>query len=253
MGKIKSATKIKRIEYSCRVLANMLHELKSIIREGVNVLDIEKFVNEYISSYGGRPSFKGWMNYPTASCCSINDEVIHGIPRDYILQSGDIIGVDVGMEKDGGYGDTAFTYLIGEVSPEIKLLCETTEKALYIGIDQARPGNRIGDISATVQTFVESQGYSVVREYCGHGVGDDVWEDPQIPNHGRPGYGPRLKKGMVVAIEPMVNLGKYPVKVDKDGWTVRTKDGLPSAHYEHTILITDGDPVILTMPGELSK
>lgn len=243
---VKTEEEIKNIKYSSQVLGELLVNLKDIIQEGTTLIEIDKYCEEFILSHHGKPAFKGFRGYPNAACISVNENVIHGIPTNYKLKSGDIVGVDVGMVKNGGYGDTAYTYKIGELDDRTQKLLEVTEKSLYLGIDQAIQGNRVGDISNAIQKYVESEKFTLVKEYCGHGVGLDVWEEPSIPNIGPPNKGPRLKAGMVIAIEPMVNMGVPDVVLQKDGWTVTTKDRKPSCHYEHTILIRNGSPEILT-------
>ncbi len=246
MSIIKTQNQIDNIKYSSQVLAQLLIDLKGFIKPGVTLIEIDQYVEERIRSKNGLPSFKGFHGFPNATCTSVNENVIHGIPNKYKLEEGDIVGIDVGMSYKGGYGDTAYTYAVGNISEEKQKLLEITEKSLYIGIEKAVHGNRVGDISHAIQSFVESYNYSLVREYCGHGVGLDVWEEPSVPNVGDPGKGPRLKSGMVIAIEPMVNIGTHQIFVGKDGWTVTTKDRKPSAHFEHTILISNGVPEILT-------
>jgi methionyl aminopeptidase len=207
---------------------------------------------EYIRSRGGEPAFKGYGSdrrnlYPASICTSINDEVVHGIPAERAIQEGDIISIDVGVKKNGFYGDGAWTFHVGNVSPEKSRLMQVTEAALYEGISKARAGNHVHDISSAVQQHVEHEGFSVVRDLVGHGVGKNLHEEPAVPNFGRAGTGMILQPGMTLAIEPMVNFGTYKVYFDADGWTVRTSDGSPSAHFEHTILVKDGEPEILTV------
>ncbi|MDH4129120.1 MAG: type I methionyl aminopeptidase [Spirochaetota bacterium] len=246
MALIKTTEQIEKIRYSSKILAKLLLELKTIIKPGVKLIDIDEFADNYIRSNNGIPSFIGFHGYPNATCISVNEDVIHGIPTKYSLKEGDIVGVDVGMSTDGCLGDTAYTYAVGEISDEKKKLIDVTEKSLYIGIEKAIKGNRVGDISNAIQVYAESNGFSLVREYCGHGVGLAVWEEPSIPNVGIAGRGMRLRNGMVIAIEPMVNIGSHNIIVKKDGWTVTTKDKKSSAHFEHTILINDNNPEILT-------
>jgi len=246
MAIIKTDEQIENIAYSGKILGQLLIELKDHIRAGMTLLEIDQLAEDYIRDHNGIPSFKGFHGFPNTSCISVNENVIHGIPTKYKLQDGDIVGVDVGMIYKGGYGDTAYTYPVGEISDEKKKLLQITEQSLYIGIEQAVRGNRVRDISRAIQLFVEKEGFSLVREYCGHGVGLDVWEEPAIPNVVGPQPGPRLKNKMVIAIEPMVNIGSSAIFVKKDGWTVTTRDKKPSAHFEHTIVIRDGKPDILT-------
>ena len=205
------------------------------------------FVEENIRKNGAVPAFKGHHDFPASACVSINDAVVHGIPSRRPLRSGDIVGVDLGAKYDGYISDTAYTYLIGDVSEDVRKLCRVTEESLYIGINEARHGKYVGDIGYAISNYIKPHNYGVVEEYCGHGVGLDLWEPPEVPNYGKRGYGPRLYENMIIAIEPMINLGTKKIYVDKDMWTVRTNDGLPSAHYEHSILITKDKPEILTM------
>ncbi|HOI30752.1 MAG TPA: type I methionyl aminopeptidase [Melioribacteraceae bacterium] len=248
---IKTKKEIDYIKESCLIVAEVLQLMKRYAKPGVTTIELDKIAEDYILSNNGRPAFKGYsqagsFDFPGSICSSIDDEVVHGIPGNRILKEGEILSVDVGVEKNNFYGDAALTVPIGSISAEKQRLVDSTEKSLYLGIEQAVPGNRIGDVAYAIQSKVESDGFSVVRDLCGHGVGKFLHEDPQIPNYGRKGTGTLLKNGMTVAIEPMINLGTYKVTVDQDGWTVRTADGLPSAHFEHTIAIIDGKPEILT-------
>ncbi len=243
---LRSAREIELIRKSCRLLARTFQIVQEMIRANITTLEIDQEVEKFIISQRGYPAFKGFHDYPASSCISVEDEVVHGIPGKRVLKPGEIVGVDIGVALDGYYGDAARTYAINEISLERKRLMDVTNAALYRGIEQARPGNRLSDISHAIQTTVEKAGFSVVRELVGHGIGRKLHEEPQIPNYGKPHEGPRLKPGMVFAIEPMVNMGKADVFTDDDDWTVKTKDGLPSAHFEHTIVITDSEPEILT-------
>ena len=219
------------------------------VQPGVSTFEIDREVKRYIQSMGAKPSFLGYNGYPASTCISVNNVVIHGIPKkDVILKKGDIVGIDVGAFYEGFHGDNAWTFPCGEISDEAQALLDATEKALYLGIDMARPGNRVGDIGHAVQEYVEARGYSVVREFTGHGVGAKMHEDPSVPNYGTPKRGVRLTAGMVIAIEPMINQGRRDIEVLEDGWTVVTKDGSLSAHFEHTVAITPNGPVILTEP-----
>jgi len=213
----------------------------------VTTREIDKEVEKFIRSQGGVPSFLNYQGYPGSVCLSVNDEVIHGIPGKRKLKEGDIVSVDVGACIDGFHGDCAATYPCGRVSDEAAKLIEVTRQSFFEGIKFARPGYRVSDISHSVQSYVEQFGFSVVRDYVGHGVGAKLHEEPEVPNYGRPGHGPRLTAGMTIAVEPMVNVGGYQVKVLPDGWTVKTRDGSLAAHYENSILITEGDPEILTV------
>ncbi|MGK9368017.1 type I methionyl aminopeptidase [Melioribacter sp. Ez-97] len=248
---IKTKKEIDYIRESCQIVAEVLQLLKNYVKPGVTTLELDKMAEDYILSNNARAAFKGYsqvgsFDFPGSICSSIDDEVVHGIPGNRVLKEGEIISIDVGVEKNGYYGDAALTVAVGNISDEKKKLMDVTEKSLYLAIEEARPGNRIGDIGFAVQSYVESFGYSVVRDLCGHGVGKHLHEDPQIPNYGKKGSGALLKNGMTLAIEPMINLGTHKVFVEKDGWTVKTMDGKPSAHFEHTIAIIDGKPEILT-------
>ncbi len=246
MGIIKTKSQIKNIRIACRIVAEVLELLKEHVKEGLTTLEIDSLIEKYILKQGGKPCFKGWYDFPNATCISINEEVIHGIPDKRIIKKGDLVSIDLGVDYKGGIGDSAYTYLVGEVSEEKRLLAKRTEESLYKAIDVATAGNRVGDIGNTVQTYVEQFGYGIVRDYCGHGVGESLWEEPQIPNYGRKGRGKRLKPNMCICIEPMINLGGDEVYVKDDNWTVVTSDSMPSAHYEAELLITDNGPEILT-------
>lgn len=249
---IKSKKEIDGIRESCKIVAETLQLVKSYVRPGITTLELDKIAEDYIRSNNAVPAFKGYAQpgtspFPGALCTSVDEEVVHGIPGNRALAEGDIISVDVGVLKNNYYGDAALTVAVGEISKEKQMLMDATEKSLHIGIDEAKAGNRIGDISNAVQEFIEAKGFSIVRELCGHGVGRYLHEDPQIPNFGRKGSGALIKNGMTIAIEPMVNLGNYGVNVADDGWTVYAADRKPSAHFEHTIAIIDGEPEILTV------
>ena len=216
-------------------------------RPGVSTQEIDRVVESFIRLHGATPGFKGFGGFPASVCASVNEQVVHGIPSpDTILKSGDIVSIDTGANKGGWAGDNAWTFLVGEVSDEIRALCEVTRDCLKAGIEQAVPGNHVGDIGFAVQTLAERNGYGVVRDYVGHGVGHRMQEDPAVPNYGKRGRGVRLQAGMVIAIEPMITLGTYQTRVLSNGWTVQTADGLPAAHYENTIGITKDGPVVLT-------
>lgn len=248
---IKTKKEIDFIRESCRIVAEVLQLMKRYAKPGITTFELDKIAEDYILSNNARAAFKGYsqagsFNYPGSICSSIDDEVVHGIPSNRILKDGDLLSIDVGVEKNNYYGDAAISIAIGNISDQKKKLMEVTEKSLYLGIEQAKVGNRIGDIGYAIQTFVESNGLSVVRDLCGHGVGKYLHEAPQIPNFGKKGTGAIIKNGMTLAIEPMINMGSHKVYVEEDGWTVKTIDGLPSAHFEHTIAIIDGKPEILT-------
>ena len=231
---------------SCLVVAKALDYLKDMVTPGVSTSELEQFADSYIRSNNAVPAFKGYRGYPASICTSINNEVIHGIPSDRVLKEGDIVGIDLGVYKDGFYGDAASTFAVGKITPDAEKLLQITEESLYLGIEYARKNNRVSDISHAIQKHIESNGFSVVRAFVGHGIGRDLHEDPQVPNFGLPGRGPRLRSGITLAIEPMVNAGRHEVVVLDDGWTAVTMDGTLSAHFEHTILVTEDQPRILT-------
>lgn len=250
---IKSPEGIKRMREACAVAATVLARLKEQVRPGITTYDLDQIGRDLIASFGARSACYGYQlhsrRYPAYTCLSVNEEVVHGIGSlKRILRDGDIISLDVVVEYNGYIGDNALTVPVGAISPRTAELLKVTEEALHLGIQQAVVGNRIGDISHTVQTFVEKHGFSVVREMVGHGVGRAMHEEPQIPNFGRRNSGEKIKAGMTLAIEPMVNMGAYPVRTLADGWTIVTTDGQPSAHFEHTVLTTDTGPEILTIP-----
>jgi methionyl aminopeptidase len=249
---IKTQKEIDFIRESCKVVAETLRLVSSNVRIGITTFELDRIAEDYLRSNNAIPAFKGYSQgglpgFPGSVCTSINDAVVHGIPGQDKLEEGDIISLDVGVLKNNYYGDAATTVAVGKISDEKKKLLEVTEKSLQTGIEQARSGNKIHDISAAVQEYVEQNGFSIVRDLCGHGVGKFLHEDPAVPNFGRRGTGAKLKKGMTLAIEPMVNAGGYEVITSSDGWTVLTADGSPSAHFEHTILILDNSPEILTV------
>jgi methionyl aminopeptidase len=229
-----------------RLVAQTHTEMKKAVRPGITTKELDSIAEDFIVSVGARPAFKGYNGFPATICASINEEVVHGIPGLRKLESGDIISIDIGTVINGFFGDSAVTLPVGEVTSEAQRLLEVTEQSLQEGIKKAVVDNRLFDISHEVQAYVESNGLSVVRDYVGHGIGRNMHEDPQIPNFGKPGRGPRLQAGMTLAIEPMVNLGTYEVVTKQDNWTVVTRDGKLSAHFEHTIAITDKGPEILT-------
>jgi len=228
------------------IVAEVLTELRGMVKPGVRTIDLDKRSEELTRKKGANPAFKGYRGFPFSLCASINSEVVHGMPSDRFLKEGDIISLDFGICYEGYYGDAAITVPVGQVSDKSRKLINVTEEALYQAIDKARVGNRLGDISSEVQRHVEAFGFSVVRDYVGHGIGRQLHEDPQIPNFGKKGRGVELRPGMVFAIEPMVNEGSYDVRVLQDGWTVVTEDGRLSAHFEHTVAITENGPEILS-------
>ena len=245
---IKSKREIELMKEPCKVTAELLDDLAGFIRPGISTMDISEFVEKRITGHGMTPTFKGYGGFPAAACVSVNEEVIHGIPNAARkLREGDIVSIDVGATKDGYVGDCAATFIVGNGDEEAKRLIAVTRQSFFEGIKYAREGYRISDISHAIQEYVESNGFSVVREYVGHGVGAKMHEDPEVPNYGRPGHGPRLMRGMTIAVEPMVNMGGAAVRVLDDEWTVVTADGSLAAHYENTILITPGEPEILTV------
>ncbi|HTK83079.1 MAG TPA: type I methionyl aminopeptidase [Bacteroidota bacterium] len=247
----KSPKEIALIRESCHIVAEVLRLLKGYVRPGVSTKELDRLAEEFIRSRDAEPAFLGYGSdrrnlYPASICASVNDEVVHGIPGGRTLREGNVISIDVGVKKEGFYGDGAWTFQVGAVDEENARLMKVAEESLFKGIEQARAGNRVHDISAAVQQHVEKAGFSVVRDLVGHGVGRNLHEEPAIPNFGKAGTGMLLQSGMTLAIEPMVNAGAYDVKIDGDGWTVRTLDGSSSAHFEHTIVITDNGPEILT-------
>lgn len=249
---IKSKKEIDYIRESCRIVGETLQLLKSKVSAGITTLELDKIAEDYIRSNNAIPAFKGYSQggspgFPGSICSSVDDEVVHGIPSTRVLKEGEIVSLDIGVLKNEYFGDAALTVAVGKISNDMKKLMEVTERSLQLGIEQAIAGNRVQDISNAVQVYVEANGFSIVRDLCGHGVGKFLHEDPSIPNFGRKGNGPKLKNGMTLAIEPMVNSGKYDVVTAKDGWTILTADGSTSAHFEHTILINNNSPEILTI------
>ncbi|WP_126424813.1 type I methionyl aminopeptidase [Brevibacillus marinus] len=245
---LKSAAELEIMREAGRIVALTHQELAKAIKPGVTTKELDELAETFIRSKGAIPSFKGYGGFPGSICASVNEELVHGIPGKRTLQEGDIISIDVGAQFQGYHGDSAWTYAVGAISEEDRLLLRVTEESLYQGLNQAAPGKRLSDISHAVQAYVEAHGFTIVREYVGHGVGRELHEDPQIPNYGPPGRGPRLKPGMVLAIEPMVNAGERYVRTLEDNWTVVTVDGKKCAHFEHTIAITEDGYEILTKP-----
>ncbi len=243
----RSAAELDKMRAAGRLVGEVLTELASKVAPGISTAELDELAEKRIAKAGAVPAFKGYHGYPATICASINDEVIHGIPSGRrVLAEGDIISLDVGASIDGYFGDSAITLAVGRVSEEAATLLRVTEESLFKAIEQARPGRRLSDISHAVQHHVEAHGFSIVREFVGHGIGQRMHEEPQVPNYGEPGHGPRLAEGMVLAIEPMVNAGRAAVKVLADGWTAVTKDKSLSAHFEHTVAVTAGEPWILT-------
>ena len=245
---IKNSRELAAMKEACIISARALKLAGEAIEPGITTLELDTLIRKYIESQGAKPSFLGYGGFPASACISINETVIHGIPDKRKIQAGDIVSVDVGAFLNGFHGDNAATFAAGDVSKEAQALMTATKESLYEGIKAAVAGNRIGDISAAVQRYVEVRGYSVVRQFVGHGVGTNLHEDPSVPNFGTPGRGPRLLPGMTLAIEPMINEGTEDVRILKDGWTTVTTDGKLSAHFEHTVAITSDGPVIMTLP-----
>lgn len=248
MIELKSQAEIEKIKVSCRMVAEILEELKKRAHEGMSTLDLDKIAEKMIEERNVKPAFKGYRGFPACLCTSLNNEVVHGIPSSSRkLESGDLLSLDFGVVYDGYYGDSALSFVVGsQKTAQQKKLLKVTEEALYKGIETVRVGNHISDISYAIQSHVEKNGFSVVRDFVGHGIGRSLHEDPQVPNYGNPQEGPVIKEGMVLAIEPMVNVGGYQVEILSDGWTVVTKDKSLSAHFEHTVVVTKDKPLILT-------
>jgi methionyl aminopeptidase len=245
---LKSKSEIEKMRRSGRLVRQVLDAVKEVVAPGVTTMDLERVAEAKIKELGAKPAFKGLYEYPCVLCTSVNNEIVHGIPSEKrVLKAGDIVSIDTGVLLDGYYGDAAITVPVGgELSPELQKLLDVTRESLYRGIEAARVGNTVGDVGAAVQQVVEAGGFSVVREFVGHGIGTKLHEEPQVPNYGTPGSGAKLRDGMVLAIEPMVNIGRSESRVLADKWTAVTKDGTHSAHFEHTVAVTNDGPVILT-------
>jgi methionyl aminopeptidase len=243
---LKSPQEIEIMAQAGQIVAEVLRSLKEVITVGATTREIEQFADNRIQSLGGKSAFRGYRGYPSSICASINEEVVHGIPSSRKLREGDIISIDLGVLYNGFFGDAAYTFPVGKIDEETALLMKVTEEALYCGIDKAVVGNRVNDISHAIQQHAEQHGFSVVKTFVGHGIGRQLHEEPQVPNFGAPGQGPRLKQGMTLAIEPMVNAGTFEVKVLEDGWTAITSDGKRSAHFEHTVVVMPDRARILT-------
>ncbi|MDT0125129.1 type I methionyl aminopeptidase [Paenibacillus sp. RRE4] len=243
---IKTKEQIEQMRKAGEILAACHREIAKLIRPGITTQEIDQFAEAFMKKNGAIPEQKGYNGYPYATCASVNDVICHGFPGKYALKDGDIVTIDMVVNLDGWLADSAWSYAVGNVSPEAQHLLDVTKNSLYKGIELAIVGNRIGDISHAIQTYAEGEGLSVVREFIGHGIGEKMHEEPQVPHYGPPHRGPRLKEGMVITIEPMLNIGTFRSKLDSDGWTARTLDGSLSAQYEHTIAITADGPVILT-------
>ena len=250
MVKLKNSKELELMCIAGKISARALKIAGEAVEPGVSTFEIDEIVYKYIKSQGATPSFLGYNNFPSSCCISLNSEVIHGIPRkNRIIKNGDIVSIDVGACINNFHGDNAWTFACGDISKEAKGLLEATRESLMVGISQAKAGSRVGDIGNAVESYVKARGYSVVRDFVGHGVGTQLHEDPSVPNFGRPGHGARLMPGMTIAIEPMVNLGGFAVKVLDDGWTTVTADGKISAHFEHTVAVTSNGPLVLTDPS----
>lgn len=243
---LKTDEEIELLRESNLLVGMTLGELAKWIAPGITTLKLDKIAEEFIRDHGAVPGFLGYGGFPNTLCVSVNEQIVHGIPSNYELKDGDIVSIDCGTVKNGFNGDSAYTFCVGEVAYDVRRLLKTTKESLYLGIEQAVESKRVGDISNAVQTYCEKKGYSVVRELCGHGVGKRLHEDPEVPNYGRRGCGPLLKSGMVIAIEPMINLGSRNIVIERDGWTTRTRDRKPSAHFEHTVAVREGKADILS-------
>ena len=243
---LKTDEEIELLRESNLLVGMTLGELAKWIAPGITTLKLDKIAEEFIRDHGAVPGFLVYGGFPNTLCVSVNEQIVHGIPSNYELKDGDIVSIDCGTLKNGFNGDSAYTFCVGEVAYDVRRLLKTTKESLYLGIEQAVEGKRVGDISNAVQTYCEKKGYSVVRELCGHGVGKRLHEDPEVPNYGRRGCGPLLKSGMVIAIEPMINLGSRNIVIERDGWTTRTRDRKPSAHFEHTVAVREGKADILS-------
>ena len=243
---LKTPEEINLVREASILVSRTLGEVARWIAPGVTTQKLDTIAREFIRDKGGRPACLGYEGFPGTLCIEVNETVVHGFPSNYTLREGDIVGIDTVVEKDGFMGDTCYTFPVGEIDPKVMDLCKTTKESLYVGIDACRPGKRIGDIANAIQTFCEHKGYSVVREMCGHGIGRSMHESPEVPNYGRRGIGPVIRNGMCLCIEPMINMGSRNIVIERDGWTCRTKDRKPSAHYEHTLAVINDNVEILT-------
>ena len=250
---LKTADEIQRVAAACDLTSRTLGEVTRWIAPGVTTRKLDTVAREYILDNGGKPACLGYEGFPGTICVEVNDIVVHGFPSSYALREGDIVGVDLVVELDGFMGDSCYTFTVGEVDPKTVDLLRTTKESLYVGIAAAKAGKRIGDIANAIQTYCEHRNYSVVREMCGHGIGKSMHEDPEVPNYGRRGIGPVLRNGMCICIEPMINMGSRNITIDRDGWTCRTCDHKPSAHFEHTLAIVDDEPRVLTTFDYISE
>lgn len=243
---LKTPAEIEKMRRACQLTSLTMGEVAKNVRPGITTHQLDTIAREFIVKNGGRPACLGYGGFPGTVCIEVNETVVHGFPSAYTLREGDIVGIDLVVELDGYNGDMCYTFPVGEVAPEVMELLKTTKESLYKGIEACREGHRLGDISNAIQTYCESRGYSVVREMCGHGIGKKMHEDPEVPNYGRRGTGPLIKNGYCIAIEPMINLGSRNIVIEDDGWTCRTRDRKPSAHYEHTVAVHGGQTEILT-------
>ena len=243
---LKTPEEIAQMRVANDLVSRTLGEVAKWVAPGVTTIKLDTIAREFIRDNGARPACLGYCGFPGTLCIEVNETVVHGFPSNYTVREGDVIGIDTVVEYNGFNGDSCYTFAVGEIAPEVMQLCKTTKESLYVGIEACQEGKRIGDIANAVQTYCEKRGYSVVREMCGHGIGREMHEDPEVPNYGRRGTGPVIKTGMCLSIEPMINLGSRNIVIERDGWTCRTKDRKPSAHYEHTVAIVDGKTEILT-------
>lgn len=242
----KSRGELAKMRQAGLIVAETLHAIRKMVEPGITTRELDAYAENKIRKAGAYPTFKGYRGFPASICASVNDEVVHGIPSDRKLREGDLLKVDCGATLNNYVGDAAISIPVGSISIEVERLLQVTRESLFRAVEKMVVGNRLYDVSYAVQEFVEESGFTIVREFCGHGIGQKMHEDPQVPNYGRPGTGPSLKPGWVLAIEPMVNLGRHDVKMEPDGWTVKTQDGLPSSHFEHTIAVTEDGPMVLT-------
>lgn len=247
---IKTKDEINKMKIAGKLLAEVHHNLRDLIKPGVKTIELDRWVEKFLKDRGAYPEQKGYEGYPYSICASVNDEICHGFPSEYVLKDGDIITVDMVVNVDGWLADSAWSYTVGNVSPEAQRLLDVTRECMYKGIEKAVIGNRLGDIGHAIQTYAEENGYSVVREFVGHGIGKEMHEDPQVLHYGKPGRGIRIQEGMVFTIEPMINMGRHELTVDDNGWTARTLDHSLSAQYEHQIAITADGPIIITDQGD---
>lgn len=243
---LKTPEEIEAMKLAADLISRTMGEVAKWIEPGVTTRKLDTVAREYIMDNGGKPACLGYGGFPATLCVEVNETIVHGFPSSYALREGDIVGIDTVVEKGGFMADMCYTFAVGDIAPEVMALCRTTKESLYVGIEACRPGHRIGDIANAIQTYCERRNYSVVREMCGHGIGRDMHEDPEVPNYGRRGIGPVIRNGMVICIEPMINMGSRNIVIERDGWTCRTRDRKPSAHYEHTVAVLDGETHKLT-------